>query len=366
VVSEAQLRHLCERYLNNSLDAKFAHGYFCHVPADKSTYGKRCFFRLVSASLLCSATIVCGQPIRFENASATYPLTKRIIDDFDHADGSVRVVVGKSGSALALQRLCNREVEFATAARPIIKSEVAQCLAAGITFVELPLALDGIAVVANPQNAFISTLSIEELRTVWASEAQGKLTRWSQLGAQYPDVPLNLYGMDGRAERGNYFNEAILGPGRETRRDFTASADDNIIVQAVARDPRALGYVPFGYYANNRRGLKAIAITRAPGDSPAYPSLESIASGQYHPLTRPLFLYVTATSLERQEVASLAGHYLDEARRLARELNYVPLSDDTYRAARNRLRERTAGSYWDGSVPVGATLDLVRGRRPGP
>jgi phosphate transport system substrate-binding protein len=321
-----------------------------------------CSAGLVGAFLACSTIAVHAQAIRLESSSAAHPLSQRIAEDFTAAGGKVKLALGDSGSAEALRRLCAGEADLAAVSRPIVKVELAQCAKAERTFVEVPIAFDALAVIVNPRNSFLSALSVDELRTVWAAEAQGKVVRWSQLNSRYPDQPLKLYAPDPRAERGNYFNEAILGAGREARRDFSASADDDVIVQAVARDADALGYVPLSYYTANRKRLKAVPIARAAGDAAAEPSLESIAAGRYQPLSRPLFLYVSVKSLEKAEVAAFAEHYVQQVRRLARELNYVPLADATYQVAQERLAKRTPGSRWDGAVPVGVTLESLHKR----
>jgi len=317
---------------------------------------------LSGALLFCMSALAQAQPIRLETSSATYPLAKRIVDDTSAAGAKVKVVVGESGSAEALRRLCAGEAELAAVSRPIIKAELAQCAKAERTFVEVPIAFDALAVIVNPRNSFLSALSVDELRTVWAAESQGKVVRWSQLNPRYPDEPVKLYAPDARAERGNYFNEAILGAGREARRDFTASADDDVIIRAVARDASALGYVPLAFYAANRKRVKVVPIAAAGANAAVEPSLESIAAGRYQPLSRPLFLYVSAKSLERAEVAAFAELYLQQVRRLAPELNYVPLADATYQTAQQRLRQRTAGSRWDGTVPTGVTLESLHKR----
>lgn len=323
---------------------------------------RRHLLPFVGVFFACVASGVQAQAIRLQSASAAYPLSKRIVDDVGRAGGTVKIVSGDSGSAEALRRLCAGETDLAAVARPIIKGELAQCEKAERTFVEVPIAFDALAVIVNPRNTFVEALSIDELRGVWTAEAQGKLVRWSQLNARYPDEPLKLYAPDARAERGNYFNEAVLGSGREARRDFTASADDDVIVQAVARDAAALGYVPLAYYLGNLKRLKAVPIVRAAGNAAAEPSLESVAAGRYQPLSRPLFLYVSAKSLEWAEVAAFADHYVQEVRRLGRELHYVPLADGTYQIAQQRLRQRTAGSRWDGVVPVGVTMESLHKR----
>jgi phosphate transport system substrate-binding protein len=272
------------------------------------------------------------------------------------------VALGESGSAEAIRRLCAGEAEMATVSRPIVKAELARCQQADASFVELPIAFDAIVVVVNPRNAFVGALSVEELKAIWSAQAQAKVTRWSQVNAKYPDTAIKLYAPEPRAERGNTFNEAILGAGGEPRRDVTGSADDGVLVEALARDANALGYVPLAYYLANRNRLKAVPIAASAGAQAVTPSADSIAKGEYQPLSRPLFLYVNAKALERTQVKALAEFYLREARRLARELNYVPLAESTYELAQARLRQKITGSPWGGSVPVGLTLEAVHKR----
>jgi phosphate transport system substrate-binding protein len=321
-----------------------------------------CVLRIVGVLLAGMSALAYAQAVRVESSSAAYPLSKRVAEDFGRVGAGVKVVLGDSGSAEALRRLCAGEADLATVSRPIVKGELAQCQTSGRTFIEVPIAFDALAVVVNPRNAFVSGVSVDELRAIWAVESQGKLTRWSQLNPRYPDMPLKLYAPDARAERGNYFNEAVLGAGREARRDFTASADDDVIAQAVARDSNALGYVPLAYYLANRSRLRAVPVAQASGGVAIALSVESIAKGQYHPLSRPLFLYVNAKALDRPDVRSFAEHYLKQAGHLARELDYVPLADATYSVGQQRLRQRIVGSRWDGAVPVGVTLETLHKR----
>lgn len=316
---------------------------------------------LLCVGLLLACSAFAQQPIRLESSSAAYPLSKRVAEEVGRA-GALRIALGESGSAEALRRLCAGQAEFATVSRPIDKRELAQCERAKRGFVEVPIAFDAIAVVVNPRNGFVGSMSVDELRAVWAIEAQAKVTHWNRINAAYPGQPVKLYGAEARAERGNYFHEAVLGSGREARRDVTTSADDDVLVQAVARDENALGYVPLAYYLANPKRLKAVPIAPAAGAAAVRPSPDSIAKGLYQPLSRPLFLYASAKALERAEAAAFAAQYLDEVRRAARELHYVPLQQATYEAAKARLRERTAGSLWDGAMPVGMTLEALHGR----
>lgn len=309
---------------------------------------------LVSCSVLAQVQI-----LRLESSSAAYPLSNRIAKDLK---GDAKIAVSESGSAEALRRLCAGEAELATTSRPILKSELAHCLRSGRTFVEAPIAFDAVVVVVNPRNSFVESLSLDELRKAWAIEGQSRVRRWNQINPAYPDLPLKLYAPESRAERGNYFNDAVLGSGREARRDVTSSVDDDIIVQAVARDANALGYVPLSYYIGNRNKLKGVPIVGRAGGRAVAPSHDSIASGRYQPLSRPLFLYASVKALERAEVASFVDRYLQEVPGIARELGYVPLADATYQLAKSRVRNRTAGSLWGGAAPVGLTLDALHER----
>jgi phosphate transport system substrate-binding protein len=310
----------------------------------------------VGLGVACSAA---AQPIRVESSSAAYPLTKGVAERLQGGGG---VILSESGSASALRRLCAGELEFAAVSRPIDKSELAACERAKRAFIEVPIAFDALAVVVNPRNDFVASLSVEQLRAVWAIESQAKLTHWSGINPAYPLMPVKLYAPEARAERGNYFNEAVLGKGREARRDVTSSADDNVLVQAVARDQNALGYVPLAYYLANPKRLKLVPIAPSTGATPVAPSAEAVAKGLYQPLSRPLFLYASAKALEQPQAASFAQAYLAQIRDVAPRLGYVPLADPTYEAAGRRLAQRTAGSLWAGEVPVGLTLQSLQQR----
>lgn len=309
----------------------------------------------------CTEGVATSRAVRFESASAAYPLSKRIIEHAIQHE-RLKVVLGDAGTVEALRRLCSGETDLASVARPMQKGELARCDSAKARFVEIPIALDAIAVVVNRRNTFVSHLSVEALAAIWAAESQAKVTRWSQVDSTYPELPLKLYGLDGRGERGNYFFEAVLGRGREARGDVTASVDDDLIVEGVARDVNGLGYVPLGYYLRNRGRLRAVPIARTSVDASIVPSTEAIAKGLYQPLTRPLFLYVNARALERQEVRWLAQRYTTLARRAADELSYVPLAEETYERAAERLRKGVTGSQWGGVVPVGLTLEAIHER----
>jgi phosphate transport system substrate-binding protein len=319
---------------------------------------RRGLFGFLGASLACVAFLAHSQAIRVESSSAAYPLSKAAVEDFGRARGAAaKPLLGESGTAEALRRLCSGEAELASVSRPILNAELARCSAA---FVEVPVAFDAIVVVINPRNAFLASLTVEELRAIWEEAAQARLRHWKDLDAAYPDVPLKLYAPEARAERGNYFNEAILGPAKESRRDVTVSADDDVLAQAIARDMNALGYVPLSYYASNRARLKAVPIARTAGAPAVTPTPQTLANGQYQPLSRPLFLYVSMKALEKPGVGAFAEFYLRRSARAARNLNYAALTDRAYQLALERLRKRVAGSAWNGTVPVGMTVETLQ------
>lgn len=267
---------------------------------------------------------------------------------------ATRITVATGGSGTSLRRLCRGEIDLAQASRPIASEELAACARADIAFIELPLAFDAVTVVVNPRNTFLSSLSRDELARLWAASSQGKLTRWKQLNETYPDTPIKLYGPDAQFESHALFFEAVLGANQASRRDYTASVDDATLVQAVARDANALGFVSHATYLEARSRLKAVAIAEA-GRAVA-PAEEAIAAGHYRLLARPLFLYVSVKALSRPEVRAFAAYAVQHAGRLAQSARYLPLSEGAYRMAAERLNAQRTGSVWAGTQPIGLTL----------
>src|SRR5690606_13297559 len=199
--------------------------------------------------------------------------------------------------------------------------------AAGVEYVELPVAFDALTVVINPKNTFIKSLSVDELKKMWEPAAQGKVSKWKDVNPAWPDAPLTLFGAGADSGTFDYFTEAIVGKSKSSRGDFTASEDDNVLVQGVSRDVNALGFFGYAYYAENQDKLKAVPIAAKPGAVGVLPSMESVLKGSYQPLSRPIFIYVNAKSLDKPEVKAFVDYYLTEGAKLAREVKYVPLPD---------------------------------------
>ena len=276
--------------------------------------------------------------VRIDGSSTVYPVTEAVAEDFQKAKKQqVKVTVGISGTGGGFKKFCRGEIDISDASRPILEKERESCKAAGIEYLELPVAFDALTVVVNPKNTFIKQLTLAELKKMWEPAAQGKVTRWNQVNPQWPDQPMKLFGPGADSGTFDYFTEAVVGKSKASRGDFTASEDDNVLVQGVSRDLNGLGYFGFAYYVENQDKLKAVPIVNAKGQAVA-PSMESVEKGTYTPLARPIFIYVSARSLAKPEVREFVEYYLANGAQLAQEVKYVPLPAAAYRKGLELLK----------------------------
>jgi phosphate transport system substrate-binding protein len=304
-----------------------------------------------------NATTLSGT-IAVDGSSTVFPITEAVAEEFQKQNPKVRVTVGISGTGGGFQKFCNRETDISDASRPIRSSEIEACSRNGREFIELPVAFDGLSVVVHPQNSWASSMTVEELRRLWEPAAQGTITRWSQIRPGWPDRPIRLYGPGTASGTFDYFTEVIVGRSGASRGDYTASEDDNVLVQGVAGDPDALGYFGYAYYIENQGRVKVVAIDS--GNGPVLPSLQTINDGTYTPLSRPLFIYVAADAATRPEVQEFIRFYLTEGRSLVPQVGYIQLPAPVYEAALRRFEGRLTGSAYTGA-PAGAKLeDLYR------
>jgi phosphate transport system substrate-binding protein len=310
------------------------------------------------AGLFASASAGAQQRIvKIDGSSTVFPVTEAVAEDFQKANKqSVQVTVGISGTGGGFKKFCRGEIDISDASRPILKKEMEECKAAGIEYYELPVAFDALTVVINPKNSFIKQLSIAEMKKMWEPAAQGKVTRWNQVNPAWPDQPLKLFGPGADSGTFDYFTEAVVGKSKSSRGDFTASEDDNVLVQGVARDVNALGYFGYAYYVENQDKLKAVPIVNEKGQAVA-PSMEAVLKGSYTPLARPIFIYVNVKSLEKAEVKQFVEYYLQNGGKLAREVKYVPLPDSAYRTALDHVRKGKKGTVFGGVAEVGVTIE---------
>ena len=293
--------------------------------------------------------------VRIDGSSTVFPLAEAAAEEFQQHNKNVRVTVGISGTGGGFKKLARGEIDIANASRPILQSEMEACRANGIQYIEIPLAFDALTVIVNPSNDWVDSITLEELRKIWEPSAQGKITRWNQIRPEWPDAPLNLYGPGADSGTFDYFTEAVVGKAKSSRGDFTASEDDNVLVQGVSGDRNALGYLGYAYFAENRNRLKALAV--GPAGSAVLPSHEAILQGNYQPLSRPIFVYVNQRSLETPAVREFLDYLLSNAAQLAEAVSNVPLPPAAYEQANKRLDAQQTGTAFGGTPDVGVTID---------
>jgi phosphate transport system substrate-binding protein len=290
-----------------------------------------------------------------DGSSTVAPITAAIAEEFQTEFPNVRVPVGISGTGGGFKKFCVGETDISDASRPIKESEVELCKQNGIEYVELPVAFDGLAVMVNPQNDFVSCLTVAELKKIWEPEAEGKITNWNQVREGFPDRPLALYGAGTDSGTYDYFTQAIVGKEGASRGDFLPSEDDNVLVQGIAGDPNALGFFGLAYYEQNQDKLKLVAIDNGDGNC-VQPTAETVANGTYQPLSRPLFIYVNRARIdEKDEISAFVSYYLAHAKDLVRGVGYIPLTDEIYALAQQRYDRRITGSIFEG---VGSTVGV--------
>jgi phosphate transport system substrate-binding protein len=296
--------------------------------------------------------------IKVDGSSTVFVLSEAVAEEFTNAGNRARVTVGQSGTGGGFQKFCRGETDISDASRPIRPTELQACKAAGINFFEIPVAYDGIAIVVNPKADWISDITKEELQMLWAPQAQGKVMRWNQVRASWPDREIHLFGAGVDSGTYDYFTEAITGKEGASRGDFTSSEDDNVLVQGVAGDELALGFLPYAYYNENKSRLKLVAVSA--GKGPVAPSFDTIRNGAYNPLSRPLFIYASEKSLARPEVQQFVDFYIANVGGLAEEVGYVQLGDEGYRLVAEHFKKRQPGTlFGDGGSQVGMTIEQL-------
>jgi phosphate transport system substrate-binding protein len=288
-----------------------------------------------------------------------FPITEAMAEEFQKANRDIKVTVGIGGTGGGFKKFCRGETDISNASRPIRKVEADDCKNAGIDYIELPIALDALAVLVNPRNDWAKEMAVAELKKIWEPEAQGKITSWKQVRDSFPDRPLKLYGPGVDSGTYDYFTAAVVGKEHSSRGDFTASEDDNVLVQGVAGDINALGFFGLAYYLENKSRLKAVAIKPKDDSKAVEPSVETAKDGSYQPLSRPIFIYVSRKALEiKPEVQKFVDFYLDKnnAGKLVKEVGYVPLPDNAYDTFLQRAKERRTGTAFTGSQ-VGISVE---------
>jgi phosphate transport system substrate-binding protein len=327
---------------------------------------------LVSAAAvnLSTASIAFAQSnrpttVKVDGSSTVFPITEAVAEEFQREKrGSVRVTVGISGTGGGFKKFCRGETDMQGASRPISKEEIEACRKTGVKYFELPIAFDATVVAVHPQNTWAKDITIDELKKIWEPGAQGKITNWNQIRATWPDAPLKLFGAGADSGTFDYFTEAVVGKAKASRGDYTASEDDNTIIQGISSDKNAIGYIPFAYYEPNQKKLKAVPViggAKAPKKEAVAPTVKSVEDGTYHPLSRPLFIYVSEKSMGRPEIREFTEYYLKNSPPLIKDVKYVPLPANAYSMALERVKANKLGTVFGGHAEVGLKIeDLLK------
>jgi phosphate transport system substrate-binding protein len=305
--------------------------------------------------------------IKVDGSSTVFPITEAVAEEFQKdKKGQVNVTVGISGTGGGFKKFVRGEIDIADASRPILSEEMAQAKANNIEYVELPIAFDALTVVVNNQNDWVTSMTVAELKKIWEPEAQGKITHWNQVRPEWPNEKIALFGAGADSGSFDYFTEATVGKAKASRGDYTASEDDNVLVQGVEGNKYALGYIPYAYYAPHSNRMKAVAIEweKNKTSGPVTPSPENVLAGTYNPLSRPLFIYVSRKSLDKPAVKEFAEFYLKNVGTLAKEVKYLPLPENAYQMATDRLVKMQTGSGFAGVPEVGLPVEEILKREP--
>ena len=297
--------------------------------------------------------------ISIDGSSTVFPITEAMAEEFGRAtDGNVKITVGVSGTGGGFNKFCGGETVISDASRPIKQSEIDLCAENGIEYIELPVAIDGLSVLVNPGNDFVECMTVDELHTVWAPEAEDVVMKWSQVRDGWPDKDIRLYAPGVDSGTFDYFTETVNGASQASRGDFLPSEDDNVLVTGIAGDQGSLGYFGYAYYSENADRLKLVAIDG--GSGCITPTDETINNGTYAPLSRPLFIYVAADALNQEHLKAFVEYYLDKANRdLVSETGYIPFPDSTYDLVLDRFLGGITGAAFGGDARLHGTVEEV-------
>ena len=321
-------------------------------------------FRISLVAALLSAAVTTGNAVaspivKIDGSSTVFPITEAVAEDFQIAKrGAVRVTVGISGTGGGFKKFCRNEIDIVNASRPITQLEMEACKQEGVQYIEMPIAFDALTVVINPKNTWSKTITVEELKKIWEPGAQGKITNWNQINPDWPDKKIKLYGPGADSGTFEYFTEAVVGKAKSSRGDFTASEDDNVLVQGVASDIYALGFFGFAYYIENSKKISAVAVDNGSGG--VLPSTASVENNSYKPLSRPIFIYVNAKSADKTEVKDFVNFYMQNATELVKEVKYFPLSKEVYNLNLEHLNKKKVGTVFKGTGTNTKLEDILK------
>lgn len=305
--------------------------------------------------------------IAIDGSSTVYPAIEAVAEEFQKAvDKKVGVTVGIAGTGGGFKRFVRGETDVSNASRPILAAEMEEAKKNGVEYIELPICFDALTIVVNPQNTWVKDVSVEDLKKLWEPKAEKTIVKWNQVKPEWPDEPILLFGAGTDSGTFDYFTEAVNGKAKQCRSDFTASENDNTLVQGVSGDKNALGFIPYAYYEPNKSKLKALAVSWSKNKVPeaVLPSEESVVKGTYNPLSRPLFIYINKKAAERKEVKAFVHFVLTEGPALFREVKYVPLQEAAYKLCEERFKTGQAGTAFGGHPEIGVPVEEILKKTP--
>ncbi|MDO8348818.1 MAG: PstS family phosphate ABC transporter substrate-binding protein [Planctomycetota bacterium] len=333
--------------------------------------------KLVSLSVAFGVTALSGAAaraqaptVKVDGSSTVFPVAEAVAEEFQKAKkGAIKVTVGIAGTGGGFKKFARGETDVSNASRPISKEEMKACKEAGIEYIELPICFDALTVAVNPKNDWVSTITVDELKKIWEPAPKDKahpVTHWNHVRAEWPAEKIALFGAGSDSGTFDYFTEAVCGKAKASRGDFTASEDDNVLVQGIEGNKYALGYIPFAYYEPRKDKMKALAIEWPKNSvkTAVLPSMENVLKGVYNPLSRPLFMYVNKKSADKPEVKEYVEFFLKEGAALAQEVKYLPLPAAAYVTGLKRFTDRQIGTGFGGVPEVGVTIEELLKRTP--
>lgn len=280
--------------------------------------------------------------VKIDGSSTVYPITEAVAEEFRVDQPKVKVTVGVSGTGGGFNKFSRGETDINDASRPIKEQEATTCADNNVKYLELTIAYDGLAVLVNKENTWVDHFTVEELKKIWEPSAQGTITKWSQIRAGWPDEQFNLYGPGVASGTYDYFTEVIVGKSGSSRGDYTASEDDNVLVQGISGDKNSIGFFGLAYYEENIDKLRLVGVDS--GSGPIEPSAQTVKDGTYAPLSRPVFIYVTDVAAKREEVVSFVNFYLNNAASLVPDVGYIALPQVEYQKGLEAFKNFTTGN----------------------
>jgi phosphate transport system substrate-binding protein len=317
----------------------------------------------LAVALLSSSAMAQTKTIAIDGSSTVFPVSEAFAEEFQKSTkGAVRVTVGVSGTGGGFKKFCRGETDISNGSRPILRQEMEECAKNGVQFIEMPIAFDALTVAVSPKNTFLECITVADLKKIWEPAAQGKVMNFSDVKTGWPNKKMSLFGAGSDSGTFDYFTEAVNGKAKATRPDFTASEDDNVLVQGIERDENSLGYIPYAYYEPHKAQLKAVAIDEGKGEGCVKPSLEAVTAGSYNPLARPLFIYISAKSADKAEIKDYVDFIMTKGAPLVAEVKYLPLPAAAYATALGHFKSKRLGTVFGGVPEVGVSVDELMKR----